>query len=158
MLRNRFVCGIAHPTVQKRLLAESDLILTKAVIVAQTIELAEKGAQQLQLSVDKETKEVHKFSTTNSHSHVMIPRKKMVLHVVRHLAPPITNVMESTTNKPVDSSPKPVVFAINVVTLPKCAGATNASLHQLNLLIRQHRIHLKVFLPVYLAKPSQLKL
>ena len=65
MLCDRFVCGIAHPTVQKRLLTESDLTLTKAVTVAQAVELAEKGVQQLQLSVDKETKEVHKFSTTN---------------------------------------------------------------------------------------------
>ena len=66
MLRDRFVCGIAHPAVQKRLLAEPDLTLTKAVTVAQAVELAEKGAQQLQLPVDKEAKEVHKFSTTNS--------------------------------------------------------------------------------------------
>jgi len=60
MLRDRFVCGIAHPIMQKRHLAEPDLILNKAVTVAQAIELTEKGAQQLQLSVDKETKEVEK--------------------------------------------------------------------------------------------------
>ena len=63
MLHDRFKCGIAHPTMQKCLLAEPGLILTKVVIVAQAVEL---GAQQLQLSVDKETKEVQKFSTTNS--------------------------------------------------------------------------------------------
>ena len=45
------------------------LTFTKAVTVAQAVELAEKGAQQLQQSVDKETKEVHKFSTTNAKPH-----------------------------------------------------------------------------------------
>ena len=75
MLRDRFVCGIAHSAVQKRLLAEPDLTLTKAVTVAQAVELAEKGAQQLQLPVDKETKEVHKFSTTNSQPHADTRKK-----------------------------------------------------------------------------------
>ena len=63
MLCDRFVCGIAHPAVQKRLLTELDLTFTKAVTVAQAVELAEKGAQQIQSSVDKE---VHKFSITNA--------------------------------------------------------------------------------------------
>ena len=66
MLHYRFVCGIAHPAVQKRLLTESDLTFTKAVIIAQAVELAEKDAQQIQSSIDKEPKEVHKFSATNA--------------------------------------------------------------------------------------------
>ena len=66
MLRDRFVCGFAHPTVQKRLLTEPDLTFTKAVTVAQAVKLAEKRAQQIQSSVDEEPKEVHKFSTTNA--------------------------------------------------------------------------------------------
>ena len=54
MLHDRFVCAIAHPAVQKRLLTESDLTFTKAVTVAQAVKLAEKGAQQIQTSVDKD--------------------------------------------------------------------------------------------------------
>ena len=63
MLRDRLVCGIAHPAVQKRLLAESELNLTKAVSLAQSAELAEKGLQSLS---DTEHKEVHKFSQSTS--------------------------------------------------------------------------------------------
>ena len=66
MLCNRFICGIAHPLVQKWLLTESDLTFTKAVTIAQAVKLAEKGAQQIQSSVDKESKEVCKFFTTNA--------------------------------------------------------------------------------------------
>ena len=66
MLRDRFICGIVHSAVQKRLLTESDLTFTKAVTVAQAVELAEKDAQKIQSSVDKDPREVHKFSTTNT--------------------------------------------------------------------------------------------
>ena len=68
MLRDRFVCGIAHSAVQKRLLTETDLSFTKAVTVAQAIKLAEKGSQQIQSSGDTEPKEVHKFSTTKQNA------------------------------------------------------------------------------------------
>ena len=66
MLRDRFVCGIAHPTVQKRLLTETELTFTKAVTVAQAVELAEKGAQQIQSLDNKVSKVVHKFSMSSA--------------------------------------------------------------------------------------------
>ena len=66
ILRDRFICGIAHPTVQKCLLTETELTFTKAVTVAQAVELAEKGAQQIQSLDDKESQVVHKFSMTSA--------------------------------------------------------------------------------------------
>ena len=48
MLRDRLVCGITNSTVQKRLLAEKDLTLEKAVSLAQSVEIAEKGSKDLQ--------------------------------------------------------------------------------------------------------------
>ena len=48
MLHDRFICSITHPTVQKHLLTETELTFTKAVTVAQAVELADKGAQQIQ--------------------------------------------------------------------------------------------------------------
>ena len=48
MLRDRLVCGITDGRVQRRLLAEPELTLKKALELAQAQETAEKGAQQLQ--------------------------------------------------------------------------------------------------------------
>ena len=48
MLRDRLVCGITDSRVQRRLLAEPDLTLKKALELAQAQEMAEKGTQQLQ--------------------------------------------------------------------------------------------------------------
>ena len=50
MLRDRLVCGITNSAVQKRLLAEKDLTLDKAVSLAQSVEIAEKGSKDLQTS------------------------------------------------------------------------------------------------------------
>lgn len=64
MLRDRIVCGILNARVQRRLLAEPKLTLNKAVEVAQTAELAEKGARLLQQQVDSkpEVEEVQKVT------------------------------------------------------------------------------------------------
>ena len=48
MLRDRLVCGIANAAVQKCLLTEPELTFTKAVTIAQAVELAEKGTRELQ--------------------------------------------------------------------------------------------------------------
>ena len=50
MLRDRLVCGIKNTTVQKWLLAEKELSLDKAVSLAQSVEIAEQGAKDLQSS------------------------------------------------------------------------------------------------------------
>ena len=71
MLHDRMVCGILDKTVQKRLLAERDLTLAKAISLAQSVEIAEKGANELQTPTGNMT-ELHKVS-----------RGATVLHVVR---------------------------------------------------------------------------
>ena len=50
MLHDRLVCGIANGAVQKRLLAEKEQTLDKAVSLGQAVEIAEKGAKDLQSS------------------------------------------------------------------------------------------------------------
>ena len=44
------VCGITNTTVQKQLLAEKELSLDKAGSLAQSIEVAEQGAKDLQMA------------------------------------------------------------------------------------------------------------
>ena len=48
MLHERLVCGIANTTVQEWLLTEPKLTFTKAMTIAQAVELAEKGSKELQ--------------------------------------------------------------------------------------------------------------
>ena len=81
MLRDRFVCGINNSGIQKRLLAEPELTLTKAVSVAQATELANTGVKELQSSTagasnvsSKEDKSIHKLpstATTKSKDHAV---------------------------------------------------------------------------------------
>ena len=47
MLRDRFVCGIENKSMQRKMLTESELSLTKAVDIALSIEAAEKDTQML---------------------------------------------------------------------------------------------------------------
>ena len=70
MLRDRFVCGINNAAIQRRLLAESDLTLTKAVAVAQAAEIADTEVKELQsstagISIESTTddKDVHKCTS-----------------------------------------------------------------------------------------------
>ena len=62
MLHDRLVCGIANAAVQKCLLTEPEVTFTKAVTIAQAVELAEKGTRELQ-SVREPPKDIHKFHT-----------------------------------------------------------------------------------------------
>ena len=48
-LRDRFVCGLNSSAIQKRLLAESELSLTRALEIAQSIKAAAKQAEYLSL-------------------------------------------------------------------------------------------------------------
>ena len=67
MLRDRVVCGIADPAVQKRLLSETDLTFTKAVSIAQAAELTVKGSKEIRASSGDLPENIHKFShVTNS--------------------------------------------------------------------------------------------
>ena len=56
MLRDRLVCGLRNQKLQQRLLAESNLTFAKAFEIAQTAELSEQNAKDLQRP---ETMEVH---------------------------------------------------------------------------------------------------
>jgi len=55
MLRDRLVCGNANGIVQKSLLAEKELTLDQAISLAQSVEIAEKGAKDLQLPTAAKT-------------------------------------------------------------------------------------------------------
>ena len=72
MLRDRLVCGISNSAVQKRLLAETDLTLAKAISVAQAAEIADTGVKELQPTTASannlftEDKEIHKFTLGHS--------------------------------------------------------------------------------------------
>ena len=69
MLRDRLVCGINNSAVQKRLLAETDLTLAKAISVAQAAEIADTGVKELQPTTASannlftDDKEIHKFTS-----------------------------------------------------------------------------------------------
>ena len=46
-LRDRFVCGLSNEAIQRRLLSEPDLTLTKAMDLAQAMEAAERNSKSL---------------------------------------------------------------------------------------------------------------
>ena len=46
-LRDRFVCGVRSESIQKRLLSEADLTISKAIELAQYMEAAHKNAQAM---------------------------------------------------------------------------------------------------------------
>ena len=48
MLRDRIVIGVDDPNIQRRLLAEPNLTLKKALEIAQALETAERGSADLQ--------------------------------------------------------------------------------------------------------------
>ena len=62
MLRDRLVCGIANATIQRRLLAESKPTLKTALDLAQAMEAADKGVEDLQKKPPSES-EVHALRT-----------------------------------------------------------------------------------------------
>ena len=68
MLRDRLVCGITDGRVQRRLLAEPELTLKKALELAQAQETAEKGAQQLQQQ-RPQASQLHAIRQTKRSSH-----------------------------------------------------------------------------------------
>ena len=59
MLRDHLVCSITDTSVQKQLLAEKDLTLDKAISLAQSVEIVEKGAKDLPT---EDSSELHKLT------------------------------------------------------------------------------------------------
>ena len=49
-LRDRFVCGLANESIQRRLLSEPELDFEKAVQIARGIEAAQKSSQVVKVS------------------------------------------------------------------------------------------------------------
>lgn len=71
-LRDRFVCGIRHQGIQKKLLTEKNLSFEKAVKIALIVETAERSVHELndnQVSIDKVQKGNDKRDRQNSCTH-----------------------------------------------------------------------------------------
>ena len=51
MLRDRLICGVNDPQIQKRLLAEDGLTFNKALEISLALEAATKDSKQLQAAV-----------------------------------------------------------------------------------------------------------
>ena len=122
MLRDRLVCGIANPAVQKRLLTEPELTFTKAVTIAQAVELAEKGSKEIQSLIVKDPpKDIHKFShVTNSKNFSNI---KVLLPRTNHLLELVTAVVANIISQHVDSSLNYATSVISKATLQKYVKA-----------------------------------
>ena len=67
-LRDKFVCGLQKENIQRRLLAEADLELKKALELAQGMEAAEKGSKEIQAnpSADSQVNKVSQNQKTVS--------------------------------------------------------------------------------------------
>jgi hypothetical protein len=79
MLRDRLVCGIAHPTWQRRLLAEEGLTFDKAVKLLQSMESAEQEVKGLSGQPSKQPQQVNRIqrgvaSQGPPSNHCMTPR------------------------------------------------------------------------------------
>ena len=63
MLRDKLVCGVNHEGIQRRLLAEKDLIYDKALEIALTMEAAAKDTKDLLATSNSSTAELHYTGT-----------------------------------------------------------------------------------------------
>ena len=61
-LRDRLVCGLQSEAIQRRLLAEADLTLKKALEIAQGMEAANKQASELQATSRVDTEHIHRLA------------------------------------------------------------------------------------------------
>ena len=55
MLRDRLICGVNHPGIQRKLLSEGELSFEQALAFAQSIETAEQDAAKLAGGTPKST-------------------------------------------------------------------------------------------------------
>ena len=118
MLRDRLLCGIANPTVQKHLLAELELTLTKAVTKAQVVELAERDQRKF-----KQSRTLPRtFTSFHSRQLLRLPQTDHGrLSKTNHLQHFVTAVVVNIISQHVDSRLKFVITVIREATLLKFA-------------------------------------
>ena len=71
MLRDRLICGVNDPRIQRRLLSEADLDFDKALKTAQAMEMADRDAEELkggpgERAVPETEGEVHKAASVET--------------------------------------------------------------------------------------------
>jgi len=146
MMRDRLVCGIANPMIQKWLLAEPELTLTKAVTIAQAVELADKGSKEIQLLSDKDPLRTFTSFHIHRNTKVLPQRTDRLLEFV-------TDVVENIIKQHVASSLKFVTFATSKAILPRCAIAkrvrTRQHLH-LTVVNQPSKLHNKTYVIIHL--------
>ena len=80
MLRDRLVCGVNHDTIQRKLLAETDLTYEKAYTLAQAIEASERDTLDLKGSKNSSAPLLPwpgvNYSRTFKHSKGKVPTKR----------------------------------------------------------------------------------
>ena len=77
-LRDRLVCGLRSEAIQKRLLSEAELSLTKAVTTAQSMEAADLEAKSLR--VDKSVVNTVSKATSSGTRQTPVSTKKACQH------------------------------------------------------------------------------
>ena len=65
-LHDRLVCGLVNHNIQKKLLTEANLTLTKALEIAKSMEAAEANMKKLQIS---EPAQIHAVQSSIRHSY-----------------------------------------------------------------------------------------
>ena len=101
MLCDKLVCGINNGAIQRRLLAESDLTLTKAIAVAQAAGVADSEVKEIQSSIagasivsTTDNKDVHKCTSEYpARTKTMLTGTQIVIVVVLNIF--LINVVSS---------------------------------------------------------------
>ena len=128
MLRDRFVCGIANPVVQKRLVSEPDLAFTKAVSIAEAAELADKGSKEIRASPGDLPENIHKFSHVTNSVNSSQKRIDVLLQKTDCLLEPVIAVVVNTIIQHALLSLKCAIFVRNEATLPRYVEADHRCL------------------------------
>ena len=116
MLRDHVVCGINNSTIQKRLLAEPKLMLTKAVAVAQATEIADTGVKELQSSTATASSVFPR--KTKVHTNLLI-LPQLSLQTIPAKSRNVIVVVQSTTLISVVSGQRSAMTVVSKATLPE---------------------------------------
>ena len=118
MLRDRVICGINKSVIQKWLLAEPELTLTKAVSVAQATELADAGVKELQSNTARanSVQEGRKTKVYTTNNLLILPQ--LSLWTIPAKSRNVIVVVQSTTLISVISSQRSAMSVVSKATLP----------------------------------------